>query len=184
MIRTWNSGNCAANESATPPTESDRRLALAWQALTSIEDPEIPGLNIVDLGLIRFVKPRADGALIVGLSPTYIGCRATDAIRREVEHALRNARVGDCVVTHVLSPAWTTDWITTEGRRKLLILGFSPPQHRPSSMQDILRGNRPVSCPRCYSVDTECTRQFGSTPCTALHRCRACYEPFEYFKCI
>jgi ring-1,2-phenylacetyl-CoA epoxidase subunit PaaD len=163
---------------------SDRRLSLAWSALESVEDPEIPTLSIVDLGLIRSVKPQSDGVLEVGLSPTYIGCPATEVIRRSVEGALRNAGVGAFVVISVLSPAWSSDWITAEGRRKLEIYGIVPPQQSASSMRDILRQDRPVACPRCQSTDTECISEFGSTPCKALHRCRGCLEPFEYFKCI
>jgi ring-1,2-phenylacetyl-CoA epoxidase subunit PaaD len=164
--------------------EANRRLSLAWTTLASVEDPEIPTLSIVDLGLIRSVKPQPDGRLEVALSPTYVGCPATEVIRRSVEHALRDAEIGEFVVTSVLSPPWSSDWITAEGRRKLAIYGIAPPEQSASSMRDILRGNRPVGCPRCYSTDTECISEFGSTPCKALHRCRACLEPFEYFKCI
>ena len=163
--------------------EMDRRLSRAWLTLASVEDPEIPALSIVDLGLIRYVTPQPDGILEVGLSPTYIGCPATEVIRRSVEHALRNAGVGAFAVTTVLSPAWTSDWITAEGRRKLETYGIVPPEQS-ASMRDLLRKARPVGCPRCHSTDTECISEFGSTPCKALHRCRACLEPFEYFKCI
>jgi ring-1,2-phenylacetyl-CoA epoxidase subunit PaaD len=158
--------------------------ALAWQALAAVEDPEIPALSIVDLGLIRYVKPRSDGTLEIGLSPTYVGCPATEVIRRSAEQALRDAGVGAFVVTQVLSPAWTSDWITADGRRKLESYGIVPPERPVANMRDVLRGDRPVACPRCHSVDTETLSQFGSTPCKALHRCRACLEPFEYFKCI
>ena len=160
------------------------RLALAWQALASVEDPEIPTLSIVDLGLIRFVKPQSDGSVEVGLSPTYVGCPATEVIRRSVEDALTEAGVGAFAVTNVLSPAWSSDWITPEGRRKLEIYGIVPPERSVANMRDMLLECRPIACPRCHSVDTECVSQFGSTPCKALHRCRACLEPFEYFKCI
>jgi ring-1,2-phenylacetyl-CoA epoxidase subunit PaaD len=162
----------------------DRRLSLAWAALASVEDPEIPALSIVDLGLIRCVTPRVDGGLDVGLSPTYVGCPATEVIRRSVEEALKNAGVGDFTVTQVLSPAWSSDWISEEGRRKLASYGIVPPDRSVSSMREVLRGSRPVACPRCHSTDTQCLSEFGSTPCKALHRCRACLEPFEYFKCI
>jgi ring-1,2-phenylacetyl-CoA epoxidase subunit PaaD len=174
----------AATAEATSAAAANRRLSLAWTTLASVEDPEIPTLSIVDLGLIRSVKPQPDGRLEVGLSPTYVGCPATEVIRRSVEQALRDAEIGEFVVTSVLSPPWSSDWITAEGRRKLAIYGIAPPEHSASSMRDILRGNRPVGCPRCYSTDTECLSEFGSTPCKALHRCRACLEPFEYFKCI
>lgn len=167
-----------------PSAAADRRLSLAWAALEAVEDPEIPSLSIVDLGLIRGVEPRADGTLVVGLSPTYVGCPATEVIRCSVELALRAAGVGDFVVNTVLSPAWSSDWISAEGRRKLEIYGIVPPEQSAASMRDVLRMNRPVACPRCHSIDTECVSQFGSTPCKALHRCRGCLEPFEYFKCI
>jgi ring-1,2-phenylacetyl-CoA epoxidase subunit PaaD len=173
-----------ATATATAAAAANRRLSLAWSTLASVEDPEIPTLSIVDLGLIRSVKPQPDGRLEVGLSPTYVGCPATEVIRRSVEHALRDAEIGEFVVTSVLSPPWSSDWITAEGRRKLAVYGIAPPEQSASSMRDILRGNRPVGCPRCYSTDTECLSEFGSTPCKALHRCRACLEPFEYFKCI
>jgi ring-1,2-phenylacetyl-CoA epoxidase subunit PaaD len=160
------------------------RISLAWDALAAVDDPEIPTLSILDLGLIRGITPRADGTLEVGLSPTYVGCPATDVIRRSVEEALADAGVGGFVVTTVLSPAWTSDWITAEGRRKLDLYGIVPPEHSTASLRDVRRTNRPIACPRCHSTDTDCISEFGSTPCKALHRCRTCLEPFEYFKCI
>jgi ring-1,2-phenylacetyl-CoA epoxidase subunit PaaD len=165
-------------------SDAEGRLSQAWGALASVEDPEIPALSIVDLGLIRSVKSLPDGTLGVDLSPTYVGCPATEVIRRSVEQALSEAGVGAFVVTNVLSPAWTSDWITPEGRRKLEAYGIVPPERSTASMRDIFRQRRPVGCPRCSSTDTECVSEFGSTPCKALHRCRACLEPFEYFKCI
>jgi ring-1,2-phenylacetyl-CoA epoxidase subunit PaaD len=169
---------------STVLSDVDERVALAWQALASVEDPEIPSVSIVDLGLIRFVKAQPAGNLEIGLSPTYVGCPATEVIRRSVGDALMEAQVGAFKVTNVLSPAWTSDWITPEGRRKLHAYGIVPPERTVSNMRDVLRADQPVACPRCHSVDTETLSQFGSTPCKALHRCRACLEPFEYFKCI
>jgi ring-1,2-phenylacetyl-CoA epoxidase subunit PaaD len=162
----------------------DERVAQAWSALSAVPDPEIPAINIVELGLIRFVKTQADGILEVGLSPTYVGCPATEVIRGSVANALKAADIGGFEVIQVLSPAWTSDWITAEGRRKLHAYGIVPPERTVSNMRDVLRADRPVACPRCDSVDTETISEFGSTPCKALHRCRACLEPFEYFKCI
>jgi ring-1,2-phenylacetyl-CoA epoxidase subunit PaaD len=156
--------------------DTEARVAAAWSALGVVEDPEIPALCLIDLGIIRFVKTRSDGVLEVGLSPTYTGCPATEVIGRLVERALIEADVGPIAVSQVLSPAWSSDWITPEGRRKLLEYGIVPP---PDALS-----RRPVACPRCNSVDTECISQFGSTPCKALHRCRQCLEPFECFKCI
>jgi len=175
---------CEAAARPTADAPAERRLALAWAALACVEDPEIPALNIVDLGLIRGVDVRSDGALEVGLSPTYVGCPATDVIRRAVEEALRNAGAGHFVVTSVLSPPWSSDWISAEGRRKLELYGIVPPQHSAASLREVRRGLRPIACPRCRSIETDCLSEFGSTPCKALHRCRACLEPFEYFKCI
>jgi ring-1,2-phenylacetyl-CoA epoxidase subunit PaaD len=171
---------------ALAPTsaDADRRRSLAWAALASVEDPEIPAVSIVDLGLIRYVEAQPGGALDVGLSPTYVGCPATAVIRRSVEEALGNAHIGAVTVTEVLSPAWSSDWITAEGRRKLESYGIVPPRQSVPSLREVLRSSRPLGCPRCHSTDTECISEFGSTPCKALHRCRACLEPFEYFKCI
>ena len=160
------------------------RVAAAWLLLESVEDPEIPALSIVDLGLVRFVEVRPGGDLEVGLSPTYVGCPATEVIRRSVQDALRQSSVGDFKVSNVLSPAWSSDWISAEGRRKLLEYGIVPPDQSVSNMRDVLRGTRPLACPHCQSLDTQVVSEFGSTPCKALHRCRACLEPFEYFKCI
>lgn len=161
------------------PSPIDARVERAWAALACVDDPEIPGLSVVDLGVIRFVEPHADGSLKVGLSPTYTGCPATEVIGTLVEHALAAAEVGSFQVKRVLAPAWTSDWITAEGRRKLGLYGIMPPEHSSSSLH-----GRAVTCPRCQSTDTETVSEFGSTPCKALHRCRACLEPFEYFKCI
>ncbi len=155
---------------------ADARVASAWRALGAVEDPEIPALSLVDLGIVRFVKTVADGALQVGISPTYTGCPATEVIRQLVERALEDAGVGPIEVIHVLSPPWGSEWISAEGRRKLAAYGIVPPRDADSS--------RPIACPRCGSLDTECISRFGSTPCKALHRCRQCLEPFEYFKCI
>ena len=166
------------------PVDPERRVSLAWEALASVDDPELPALSIVDLGLIRGVEPRPDGTLEIALSPTYVGCPATEVIRRDVERALENAGVGRFAVRQVLSPPWSSDWISTAGRRKLENYGIVPPERAASSMRDVMRMNRPVSCPRCHSSDTETLSEFGSTPCKALHRCRACLEPFEYFKCL
>ena len=160
------------------------RVAAAWRLLAAVEDPEIPALSIVDLGLVRFIEVDRNGELEVGLSPTYVGCPATEVIRRSVQDALAQGDLGDFKVNNVLSPAWSSDWISSDGRRKLLEYGIVPPDQGVANMRDVLRGTRPLACPRCRSLDTEMVSEFGSTPCKALHRCKACLEPFEYFKCI
>jgi ring-1,2-phenylacetyl-CoA epoxidase subunit PaaD len=163
--------------------EMEGRLAKAWRALATVEDPEIPALSIVDLGLIRFVRLAAD-RLEVGISPTYVGCPATDVIRRSVRDALLAAELGSFAVTNVLSPAWSSDWITAEGGAKLELNGIVPPRPAVSHRYDPKQAEMPIACPRCQSLETEILSEFGSTPCKALHRCQACLEPFEYFKCI
>jgi ring-1,2-phenylacetyl-CoA epoxidase subunit PaaD len=159
------------------------RVTRAWAALQQVEDPEIPAISIVDLGVIRYVRAGSDGALEVGLSPTYTGCPATEVIRRSVEQALREIDVGPFALKTVLAPAWSSDWITPEGRRKLQAYGIAPPEHS-ASFRELRHGGRPVACPRCQSTSTEVVTEFGSTPCKALYRCRSCLEPFDYFKCI
>jgi ring-1,2-phenylacetyl-CoA epoxidase subunit PaaD len=163
-------------------TQSERE-ARAWKALAQVEDPEIPVISILDLGIIRYVRTDREGALQVGLSPTYTGCPATEVIRRSVEQALKDSGVGQFLVKTVLSPAWSSDWITPDGRRKLQAYGIVPPEHS-SSFREWRRGGLVVACPRCQSTQTQVISEFGSTPCKALYRCCDCLEPFDYFKCI
>ena len=153
------------------------RVARAHEVLASVPDPEIPVLSVVDLGIVREVGVLADGDLRVGLSPTYSGCPATATIREDVAAALERAGLGPVRVVDVLSPAWSSDWISDEGRRKLREFGIAPPTRVDAPLL-------PVACPRCGSVDTERLSEFGSTPCKALYRCRACQEPFDRFKCL
>ncbi len=186
MVSAGRTGVAAAraNSVRVPAAAAAARIAAAWEILTKVEDPEIPAINLVDLGLIRFVRVNGADQLEVGLSPTYVGCPATEVIRHSVREALEKSAVGDFVVMNVLSPAWSSDWITQEGRRKLHEYGIVPPNSSVANMREVLRAGRPVACPRCKSTDTETTSEFGSTPCKSLHRCRSCLEPFEYFKCI
>jgi ring-1,2-phenylacetyl-CoA epoxidase subunit PaaD len=170
-----------APATASPPGIEDR-CAAAWRALAQVEDPELPALSIVELGIVRFAQVRSDGVLGVGLSPTYTGCPATEYIESLVSEALGAAGLGPFAVTRVLSPAWSSDWITAEGRRKLTEYGIVPPPAAASWGRRVSPG--PIACPRCSSTRTECISQFGSTPCKALHRCRDCLEPFECFKCL
>ena len=165
-----------ADAAVDPGAATGDRVAAAWRALALVEDPEIPALTLVDLGIVRFVTQRPDDVLEVGLSPTYTGCPATEFIRGLVAQALAEAEVGEIAIRQVLAPAWSSDWITSEGRRKLAAYGIVPPSDD--------RSSQPIACPRCNSIDTERISQFGSTPCKSLHRCRQCLEPFECFKCI
>lgn len=149
----------------------------AWQVLRGVPDPEIPVLSVVDLGIIRYVRETA-GDVEIGVSPTYSGCPATEVIRRQILEALQRAGIRG-KVTDVLSPPWSSDWISAEGARALHRFGIAPPRPLKSAANDL-----PPACPRCESTRTEKVSEFGSTPCKASHRCLACLEPFERFKCI
>lgn len=171
-----------------PGTKDEMRVQAAWRALAAVPDPELPALTLADLGIVRVVSVRADGTLEVGLSPTYIGCPATDHIAELARRALEDAGVGTFSVRPVLAPAWSSDWITAEGRRKLQAYGIVPPSPAAESVRAWRSASAGaglvVACPRCRSPRTESISEFGSTPCKALHRCLDCLEPFERFKCI
>jgi len=157
-------------------TREEQRV---WELLRAVPDPEIPVLSIVDLGIVRYVRTAPDGRLHVGITPTYSGCPATAAIRSAARAALDGAGRTDALLEEVLSPPWSSDWVTPEGRRKLSAFGIAPPSPAAASRE------RPVvSCPRCGSSASERISEFGSTPCKAHYRCSACREPFDYFKCI
>jgi ring-1,2-phenylacetyl-CoA epoxidase subunit PaaD len=152
----------------------------AWAAAAQIVDPEIPVLTIADLGVLRDVRVAGDTVEVV-ITPTYSGCPAMRVIEFEIEAALRAAGIAKLRIATELSPAWTTDWLSNEGRRKLAEFGIAPPQGAVS--RRALFAADAVSCPRCGSAKTERLAEFGSTSCKALYRCRTCAEPFDYFKC-
>ena len=160
--------------------EADLRQR-AWDAASAVVDPEIPVLTIADLGVLREVTLRDDGGVEVAITPTYSGCPAMNMIAFEVEIALERAGFANASVRTVLSPAWTTDWMSEDGRRKLKDYGIAPPL--PASSRRALFGIQQVQCPQCGSQDTELLSEFGSTSCKALWRCRSCREPFDYFEC-
>lgn len=137
-----------------------------WRVLEAVPDPEIPVLSVVDLGIVRAVTPER-----VTITPTYTGCPATQVIARDVRGALDAAGFREVAIETTLSPPWTTDWISDAGKAKLHAYGIAPP------------GQGAVACPQCGSNDTEEISRFGSTPCKAQWRCRACLEPFDLFKC-
>lgn len=156
-----------------------KQQVLQW--LSEIADPEIPVLTIADLGIIRDVK--IGDEVIVELTPTYSGCPATEVIEQSVVDVLARQGVEYVRIKRVLSPPWTTDWISEEGRTKLRDYGIAPPAEG-GSKRGLLHGARSVACPRCESTDTAVVSEFGSTACKASYKCNACLEPFEYFKCI
>jgi len=152
----------------------------AMAAAAHVVDPEIPVLSIVDLGVLRAVDVEG-GTVRVAITPTYSGCPAMRMIELSLAAALRAAGIENFRIETVLSPAWTTDWLSDEGRRKLHAFGIAPPAGAAS--RRALFGADAVACPRCGSAETERIAEFGSTACKALYRCRQCREPFDYFKC-
>jgi ring-1,2-phenylacetyl-CoA epoxidase subunit PaaD len=158
-------------------TELDRASAIA----AAVVDPEIPVLTLQDLGVLRGVE-RRDGCILVKLTPTYTGCPATLAIQLSVEAALAEAGMAQARVEMVLSPPWTTDDITEQGRQKLKAFGIAPP-NRTGGVRALF-GEETVACPKCGSSRTARISEFGSTACKALWRCQTCSEPFDYFKCL
>ncbi|MGI9354341.1 MAG: 1,2-phenylacetyl-CoA epoxidase subunit PaaD [Rhizobiaceae bacterium] len=148
-------------------------VAEVWEWLDDVPDPEIPAISLVDLGIIRDVSWN-DDRLEVTVTPTYSGCPATSIINLDIETALREKGVEKIELKRQLSPAWTTDWITERGRKRLENYGIATPQP----------AGGPERCPHCGNTDVELISQFGSTPCKAQWRCKACLEPFDYFKCI
>jgi ring-1,2-phenylacetyl-CoA epoxidase subunit PaaD len=160
--------------------EADLRQR-AWDAAAGVVDPEIPVLTIADLGVLREVTLRDDGSVEVAITPTYSGCPAMSTIAFDIAVALERAGFADASVRTVLSPAWTTDWMSEDGRRKLKAYGIAPPL--PASSRRALFGIQQVQCPQCGSGETELLSEFGSTSCKALWRCKSCREPFDYFKC-
>lgn len=156
-----------------------RDQVLAW--LSEVPDPEIPVLTIMDLGIVRDVSVNSE--VVVALTPTYTGCPATEVIEQSVVSALHEHGVENVTINRVLSPPWTTDWISDEGREKLREYGIAPPESG-GSKRALLHGERSIACPRCSSQDTSLVSEFGSTACKASYKCSECLEPFEYFKCI
>ncbi|WP_136051980.1 1,2-phenylacetyl-CoA epoxidase subunit PaaD [Microbacterium sp. K36] len=155
--------------------------AEAWRIAAAVPDPEVPVLTIEDLGVLRAVELRGE-RVVVDITPTYSGCPAMDTIRDDVVLALTAAGFADVEVRLVLSPAWTTDWMTDAGKQKLRAYGIAPPSGRAAVPAGPIRLALSVRCPRCGSLDTREVSRFGSTSCKALHECRACLEPFDHFK--
>ena len=166
---------------STAPGDASPALQRAWDAAASVLDPEVPCINVAELGILRDVRLE-DGVAIAKVTPTYSGCPAVLAIEFAIEAALRDAGF-ESRIERVISPAWTTDWITENGREKLRAYGIAPPEKTSTSVRALF-GETVVACPQCGSENTERISEFGSTACKALYRCLDCREPFDYFKCI
>ncbi|MGH9069270.1 MAG: 1,2-phenylacetyl-CoA epoxidase subunit PaaD [Acidimicrobiales bacterium] len=165
------------------------REATAWEVAASVPDPELPWLTVADLGILRQV--RAGGAgVVVTVTPTYSGCPALPEMMRAVRDRLVSAGLGPVELSVALSPPWTTDWITEEGRRKLAAAGVAPPgpaavARGPGQAVPVTLAapvSRAVPCPQCGSGDTVELSRFGATACRALYRCRSCLEPFDHVR--
>lgn len=144
--------------------------------LARVPDPEIPAVSVVDLGIVREIDAGA-----VTITPTYTGCPATIAIEQSIREALDANGFNEVAIATTLSPPWSTDWISDEGREKLRVYGIAPPPKGAAAAS--LKNQTAAECPRCGSSNTEELSRFGSTPCKALWRCKACAEPFDRFKC-
>ena len=158
--------------------------AQAWEVLQQVPDPELPAVSVCELGIVREVHTGPDGVKVV-VTPTYSGCPATEMIEIAIREALRDAGASSITVETRLSPAWTSDWVSSEGRAKLQAHGIAPPHSTVNARTQPLRFAPPApSCPRCGARATTRLSEFGSTACKALYRCERCREPFEYFKPI
>jgi ring-1,2-phenylacetyl-CoA epoxidase subunit PaaD len=151
--------------------------------LEQVNDPEVPVLSIIDLGIVRKVVLRPEGPEVI-ITPTYSGCPAMDVIRMQIRMVLAEHGLVETKITTVLSPAWTTEWMSEKGKDKLKAYGIAPPL--PVQMvchPELFRKEEAVQCPHCNSWNTSVISEFGSTACKALYRCEDCKEPFDYFKC-
>ncbi len=153
------------------------------QILDEVCDPEIPVLTVRDLGIIRDVNISEKGEVEVVITPTYSGCPAMNTIEVNIRAALQEAGIEPVQVNTVLSPAWTTDWMSEEGRQKLKAYGIAPPVGSSSDKSLLFGEEKIVPCPQCGSTHTRLVSQFGSTACKSMYQCKDCLEPFDYFKC-
>ncbi len=166
------------NLTASPPS-----LPAIWALLETVCDPEIPALTVTDLGIVRDVQLLPDEVVEVVITPTYSGCPAMGIIEVNIRAVLQEGGFDRVKISTVLSPAWTTDWLSAAGRQKLSAFGIAPPAEASLDKQALLGERRAITCPFCQSTHTEMLSQFGSTACKALFRCLDCWEPFDYFKC-
>lgn len=150
--------------------------------LRSVSDPEIPVLTILDMGVVRYAAKEGD-KISIKITPTYSGCPAMDVIEEDIIKAFNNAG-HEVSIELVLSPAWTTDWITEAGREALEKYGIAPPLEADADKEALLGNKKIVKCTLCGSTNTNLVSQFGSTACKALFKCQECQEPFDYFKCL
>ena len=163
--------------------EHDISVQPVWLLLETVSDPEVPVLSVIDLGIIRDIKLNNDEAEVI-ITPTYSGCPAMDVISMNIKMALLSHGFKNVKITSMLSPAWTTDWMSDEGKRKLKEYGIAPPNPKQQVCDEkLFAAAEAVQCPHCNSYHTHRISEFGSTACKALYQCDDCKEPFDYFKC-
>jgi ring-1,2-phenylacetyl-CoA epoxidase subunit PaaD len=155
-----------------------------WELLHQIPDPEIPVIDIVELGVIRDIKIIDQATISITITPTYSGCPAMKQMEDDIIKKISSFGFSDIRINVVYNPPWTTDWITENAKEKLNNYGIAPPEHSSIDKGILLGKERKVKCPRCNSLTTILVSQFGSTACKALYKCSDCLEPFDYFKCI
>ncbi|WP_210488889.1 1,2-phenylacetyl-CoA epoxidase subunit PaaD [Rufibacter aurantiacus] len=155
-----------------------------WKLLEEVSDPEIPVLSILDLGVLKKVQVQEDGKVQVTITPTYSGCPAMNTIAADIKMRLLAEGFNEVAVDLQLSPAWTTDWLTPEGKDKLEAYGIAPPVEPNGDIHALFGRDTVVRCPLCKSENTRLVSQFGSTSCKAHYQCNDCLEPFDYFKCL
>jgi ring-1,2-phenylacetyl-CoA epoxidase subunit PaaD len=153
-----------------------------WHILEEVKDPEVPVLSIIDLGIVRDVNVEGDKIIIV-ITPTYSGCPAMDVISMDIRLKLIEKGHRNVTIQQRLSPAWTTDWMTEEGKKKLKAFGIAAPNPKQQFCTSEMFREEAVECPHCNSYHTELISQFSSTACKAMYRCLDCKEAFDYFKC-
>lgn len=155
-----------------------------FKILKTVNDPEIPVLNVIEMGMVREVECIDDDKFRIIMTPTYSGCPAVDAIREDVSKALNNHGIDNFELKTRLFPAWTTDWMTEEAKIKLKEFGIAPPESKSTDpLAHILGKAKETQCPYCNSNNTRMTSTFGSTACKSMHYCDNCKQPFEHFKC-
>ena len=163
--------------------DESRNVAAIRALLSQVCDPELPMMTIEDMGILRAVEETPSGFRVT-ITPTYSGCPAMNTIANDIRRTLNEHGLADVELVEQLAPAWTTDWMSAEGRRKLREAGIAPPAEATTDKRHLLGITPVIECPNCGSKATERVSEFGSTACKALYRCTQCLEPFDYFKCI
>jgi ring-1,2-phenylacetyl-CoA epoxidase subunit PaaD len=167
-----------------PPDTTYPNEEQVWEWLRTVSDPEVPVLSVLDLGIVKGIHVNTAGECTVTITPTYSGCPAMDVIGMNIRLALAGRGFSRVDIRLQLSPAWTTDWMSEEGKQKLKEYGIAPPTRLAlAGGLNLFEEDDAVQCPRCDSTDTKLVSSYGATSCKAMYQCNSCHEPFEHFKC-